>query len=96
MFCSFVTINLIVDENNLNVDRWSALHTFIVSVLDGVYPYNIPDHLNQTSSNFPALFYLGLPFYFLGDVGFLQCFVFLIIVLWLFKGNAENSTKLIF
>ncbi|MGG8495276.1 hypothetical protein ACQY1Q_02565 [Tenacibaculum sp. TC6] len=60
----FITINVFVDAETLHVDRWSAMEITIKSLLKGAYPYNQLDHLGQTSSNLPALSYLGmmLPF----------------------------------
>ncbi|MDB9927239.1 hypothetical protein OAD34_01535 [Flavobacteriaceae bacterium] len=92
--CFFV-INILIDSETLNVDRWSALEGFIRSVLEGKYPYNIKDHLGQTSSNLPGLFYLGLPFYFLGDIGFLQCVVFALLMFCIYKSSLENHVKTI-
>ena len=62
-------------------------------MLKGVYPYNQLDHLGQTSSNLPGLSYIGLPFYFMGDVGLLQPFVFLLFFIWLLKTNRQHKTK---
>ena len=48
----FLIINIVTDAESLNVDRWSALESFIRSILEGEYPYSVQDHLGQTSSNF--------------------------------------------
>jgi hypothetical protein len=53
----------------------------------------VKDHLNQTSSNLPSLFYIGLPFYALGDVGLLQPFTFLCIAFALFRMKVEVYIK---
>ena len=90
----FITINVFVNAETLHVDRWSAMEITIESLLKGVYPYNQLDHLGQTSSNLPALSYLGIPFYLLGDVGFLQPFVFLLFSIWILKSKRNNQTKL--
>ena len=78
VFLVFVAVNLIVDGQTLNTDRWSALEVSIRSVLNFEYPYDKLDHLGGRSSNLPGLIYIGLPFYLLGDVGLLQPFVFLL------------------
>ncbi|WNM18740.1 hypothetical protein [Flavobacterium capsici] len=63
-----------VDGYTLNVDRWSAMDVGIKSILNGEYPYIAKDHLNQYTSNLPSLFIIGLPFYLLGNVAYLQVF----------------------
>jgi len=95
VFLLFVFINFYIDGNSLNADWWSAMDVTIASILNGEYPYGMKDHLGQTSSNLPALFYIGLPFYFLGDVGLLQPFVFLLISLFLFKSKIAIHKKVI-
>lgn len=93
---TFIGINMSINGESLNVDRWSALEIFIENILNSNYPYNLTNHLKQTSSNLPALFYLGLPFYLLGDVGYLQCFTFMIVVFWLHYAKFSNYYKALF
>lgn len=77
-FIVSVYLNYRVDGYSLNVDRWSAMEVGIKACLSGKYPYNIPDHLGNESSNLPLLIILGMPFYLiLGSVGYLQSFIFL-------------------
>lgn len=73
------------DGNSLNVDRWSAMHVAIEALLNGEYPYTAVDHLNQNTSNFPSLLLIGLPFYLLGNVGYLEVFSFGLLVVTLYK-----------
>ena len=95
VFIAFVLINIFIDGNTLNTDRWSAMEVTIQSVLNGEYPYMVKDHLDQTSSNLPGLFYIGLPFYLIKDVGLLQPFVFLLMSFLLFKFKASSYDKLL-
>jgi hypothetical protein len=94
VFIIFMAINIFVDGNSINSDRWSAMDVTIRGVLNGEYPYSLKDHLGQTSSNLPGLFYIGLPFYLLGNVSLLQPFVFLIISLLIFKSRILIDKKL--
>ncbi|MDQ0595362.1 hypothetical protein QFZ37_003731 [Chryseobacterium ginsenosidimutans] len=81
-----IYLNDKVDGNSLNVDRWSAMEIGIKAIFNGQYPYNIPDHMGQESSNLPMLIVLGMPFYLLfGSVGYLQCFSFLLFSYLIFK-----------
>ncbi len=61
-----------VDPLALQVDRWSALGNFLGAIPRGEYPYGKLSHLGHLISGFPMLFVLAAPFYFLGDVGWLQ------------------------
>lgn len=71
------------------------METTISHILDGRYPYTtFLDEKGDTTSNLPSLFYLGLPFYFIGDVGYLQVLVFGIIFYCLWKGEFSNHKKL--
>jgi len=94
-FVFLVFINLKVDGLSLNTDRWSALEVLIKSVLNGKYPYDVLDHLGNTTSNLPGLFYIGLPFYLLGDVGFLQPFTFLLLSLFIIFSEIKNDKKVV-
>jgi len=69
----------LTDGNSLNVDRWSAMHVAIKAWLNGEYPYTAVDHLHGRTSNFPGLLVLGIPFYILGNVGYLEVFAFLLL-----------------
>ncbi len=92
-FSLLMFINFKVDGLSLNTDRWSALEVLIKSVLEGKYPYTILDHLGNTSSNLPGLFYIGLPFYLLGDVGYLQPFTFLFFSIFIILSKIKNNQK---
>lgn len=90
-----VFMNLQVDPNSLHVDRWSAMEITIENLLDGRYPYDKTDYLGQTSSNLPGLSLLGLPFYLLGDVGYLQVFVFGVFSFWIYKSKRKSAEKIL-
>ncbi len=67
-----LAIYLRLDPENLQTDRWSALHNFLAALFRGEYPYAARTHLDSPISGFPGLFLLALPFYAVGDVGYLQ------------------------
>ncbi len=83
------------NPNNLNVDRWSAMHIGIESLLNFKYPYVTTDHLGGRTSNLPGLFVIGLPFYLLKHVGYLQIFVFIILSYFIFSYFKKNSLRLL-
>ncbi|WP_408028931.1 hypothetical protein [Tenacibaculum xiamenense] len=95
IFIATIVINILVDPNSLKVDRWSAMEVTIENILNGIYPYNKLDHLGQTSSNLPGLSLLGFPFYFLGDVGYLQVFTFCVFSSWIFISKRKEVEKLL-
>lgn len=72
LLCLIIT--LMIDGNSLNLDRWSAMTVAIEAIFNNAYPYTATDHLNGRTSNFPGLILIGIPFYFLGNVGLLQVF----------------------
>lgn len=85
-FLCTIYINRMVDSQNLMTDRWAAMEISINAILRGEYPYNIVDFQGNESSNLPVLVLLGMPFYLLfGSVGYLQCFVFVVFSLIVFK-----------
>jgi hypothetical protein len=77
-FVFTIYLNININGNNLNVDRWSAMEVGIKALLNGQYPYSAIDHLRGRTSNLPALIFIGIPFYLIGNIGFLQSFAFLI------------------
>lgn len=93
-FIFTIWLNIKVDGNDLIVDRWSAMEVGIKSLLDNVYPFSAVDHLNNMTSNLPTLIFLGMPFYSLGDVGYLQPFSFLIFVFLIHNSFSNNKTRI--
>lgn len=65
-----------INPYSLQVDRWSAIHNFLESLLHGEYPYSARTHLGGYSSPFPVWQLFHLPFYFLGNVGLSVFFIF--------------------
>ncbi|MDV7186630.1 hypothetical protein R3X25_04995 [Lutibacter sp. TH_r2] len=83
-----------VDGNTLIVDRWSAIDVSVNAVLNNEYPYSVPNHLGQYSSNLPSLVVIGLPFYLLGDVGYLQSFTFLLFAYIVYTSFSNYKVRL--
>jgi hypothetical protein len=70
-----------VPPETLRVDRWSAMTAFNSALLDGRFPYLERTHLGSRVSGLPVACLVGLPFQWLGDVGYLQPAVFVGFVL---------------
>lgn len=85
IFIAILLITIYTDGNNLKVDRWSAMDVAIKALLNCNYPYTATDHMDGRTSNFPGLLILGIPFYLLGNVGYLQSFSFFLLAFTLLK-----------
>lgn len=85
IFIIIIAITFFTDGNALKVDRWSAMDVAISALLNGEYPYTAVDHLHGRTSNFPGLLILGVPFYLLGNVGYLQGASFLLLSYTIYK-----------
>ncbi|MCQ2323822.1 MAG: hypothetical protein MJZ53_03090 [Paludibacteraceae bacterium] len=68
-----------IDPYSLQVDRWSAIHNWIVTLFQGTYPYSAQTHLQGYGSPFPIWQILHIPFYGLGNVALST---FAICILW--------------
>lgn len=86
-------LNNAADPNKLNVDRWSAMNVGIHALLNGNYPYTAIDHLQGRTSNLPGLMLIGIPFYFLKDVGLLQIAIFVTFLYIIESKFKNNKTK---
>jgi hypothetical protein len=68
-----------IDPLSIRVDRWSATSYFLDALTTGVYPYGVHTHVfeNNYPSPFPLWHYLNIPFWLIGDVGWIQVFMLL-------------------
>jgi hypothetical protein len=67
----------------------------ISALLNNQYPYAAIDHLNGRSSNLPGLLIIGLPFYLIGNIGFLQSFTFLLFSFTIYKSIQNYKAKIL-
>ena len=69
-----------IEPYSLQVDRWSATTFFLDGLVQGIYPYGIHTHAAETNfpSPFPLWHYLNIPFWLIGDVGWIQAFFILV------------------
>lgn len=79
-FAFTIFLNITIDGNTLNIDRWSAMEVAVKALLNGEYPYSAIDHLGGRTSNLPSLIFIGVPFYVMGNIGFLQSFTFVLFI----------------
>lgn len=68
-----------IDPLTIQVDRWSATTYFLDALFSGIYPYGVHTHVSEMNfpSPFPLWHYLNIPFWLIGDVGWIQAFFLL-------------------
>ena len=80
---------LFIDPLTIRVDRWSATTYFLDALFEGTYPYGVHTHVSESNfpSPFPLWHYLNIPFWLMGDVGWIQAFMLLVFLgsLYLFS-----------
>lgn len=76
MIAIIATAIFLIPPLSIQVDRWSATTYFLDALFDGVYPYSVHTHISETnySSPFPLWHYFNIPFWLIGDVGWIQAF----------------------
>jgi hypothetical protein len=85
-----------IDPYSLEVDRWSALHGFLRNLFAGEFPYLARTHLGSMASPLPVMNLMAIPFYLMGDVGYIQVFVFALTAVVVFFTPAAKSGKVLF
>jgi hypothetical protein len=82
--------HILKDPYQLNIDRWQTLNFSLEYWIYGKYIYDTYNFMGNLSSYFPGQLLLALPFYLLGNVGYLQVAAFLLFsytILLEFKSN---------
>ena len=85
-----------IDPYSVDVDRWSAIHGFLKNIFAGEFPYLARSHLGSIASPLPVMNFIAVPFYLMGDVGYLQVFTFALTVIVVFSAAAAKGGKLLF
>src|SRR5690606_4490533 len=65
-----VCYNLLVEK--LIVDRWSVITSFCYAHFANIYPYFAKSNVGNPPGPMPFYFLLALPFYSIGELGFLS------------------------
>ena len=76
------------------IGRLPAIQDWLDRFFSGRFPYNSP----YTPSGYPFLFFLSMPFYFIGNIGYLEVAGLILFLYFLFhlpKGGKEILTALI-
>ena len=88
-FVIYVIFNLFllhkVPTSSLNVDRFSVITSFWDNFLAGKYAYNAVSHMGNYPGPMPFYFILALPFYLVGELGFLSLIGILLFLSLVYK-----------
>jgi hypothetical protein len=85
-----------IDPYSIDVDRWSAIHGFLKNLFAGEFPYLARSHLGSLASPLPVMNFIAIPFYFMGDVGYLQIFTFALTAVAVFLTPLPKNGKMLF
>jgi hypothetical protein len=67
---AIILVNRIRPED-LNVDRWSIIESFLQALFNGQYPYSAESIHNNHPAPFPMYFIFAIPFYLIGQIGYI-------------------------
>lgn len=89
--------HILKDPYHVNIDRWQTINFSLEFWTHGKYIYDTKNFMGNLSSYLPGQLLLALPFYLLGNVGYLQVGAFLLFsytVLREFKINLIRFTAI--
>lgn len=72
-----------VPVESLNVDRWSVITSFWDNYFAGEYVYFALSHMNNYPGPMPFYYVVALPFYLLGELGYLSIIGLLVFIILL-------------
>ncbi len=78
-----ILVHFAVPLEQLNVDRWSVITSFLDTLFAGEYPYAARSHLGNPPGPMPVYFFLAAPFYALGWLESLSALGYLLAIFWL-------------
>ncbi|PIF46787.1 hypothetical protein CLU96_3828 [Chryseobacterium sp. 52] len=90
--------HIMKDPYQLNIDRWQTLDFSLQYWTHGKYIYDTRNFMGNLSSYLPGQLLLALPFYLIGNVGYLQVAAFVLfsyIIVLEFKNNFIRFTAIL-
>jgi hypothetical protein len=87
-----------ITPESLNVDRWSVITSFWDNYFNNEYVYAAKSHKGNPPGPMPFYYIIALPFYFIGELGFLSIMgslVFLLILNYLKSPNYLKVTTIL-
>jgi hypothetical protein len=83
------------DPINLKVDRWSVITSFLDALFSGQFPYTAKSHMGNAPGPFPFYYFLALPFYLLGEIGYFSLSGFILLIYFIIKYFDTNQNRII-
>ena len=83
-----------IHVSTLNVDRWSVITSFWDNFFSGKYAYNAVSHMGNYPGPMPIYFILALPFYWIGELGFLSIIGILLFIGLVYKKMQHSEMGL--
>lgn len=90
---SIIVFKTITPES-LIVDRWSVISSFWKASFNHEYPYSAISHLGNPPGPMPVYFILALPFYLLGEIGYMSLFALFLFIFFIEKLKISAAVKL--
>lgn len=85
--------HLMKDPYKLNIDRWQTIEYVMDYWLDGKYIYDTKNFMGNFPSYLPGQLLMILPFYLLGNVGYIQVAAFLVFSFSIMRNFKNNSLR---
>jgi len=96
LFISFsIVCFAIIPQESLRVDRYEMIRLFWDNFFAGINPYTPRSLGTNIPGPFPFYFYLALPFYAIGELGFLSLLGFLLFIVLLRKFIQDESNRIL-
>lgn len=85
-----------IPQETLNADRWSVISSFWDNYFAGEYVYYAKSHLDNYPGPMPLYYVLALPFYFIGEMGYLSLLSFLPLFVIFKREKIAEQTLLLY
>jgi hypothetical protein len=96
LFISFsIVCFAIIPQESLRVDRYEMIRLFWDNFFAGINPYTPRSLETNIPGPFPFYFYLALPFYAIGELGFLSLLGFLLFIVLLRNFIQDESNRIL-
>jgi hypothetical protein len=83
-----------ISPESLTVDRWSMVGPFWKALLNHEYPYFAVSHLGNRPGPMPVDFIFALPFFLLGEIGYMPLFALFLFLFFIEKLKISAEDKL--
>lgn len=96
LFIAFsITSFAVIPQESLRVDRYEMIRLFWDNFFDGINPYTPRSFGTNIPGPFPFYFYLALPFYAIGEIGYFSLLGFILFVLLLRKAIRDERDRIV-